>query len=205
MDSQKFRKHPGGIASWIKWVKWWVMLVLFGSAVMVPFSIFLQFNDHPIIDVVQLKNKSSLIETSNYLISGANMGELKMLKYNFFDSIVCYTFSPTSLFASLFSFLIAWQLYLIFKKLEMARPFHKDIPKRIQYIGIILIAISIISFLRVFYMDYIVSDLTDHTFKVNFKLYVGDINSFKVGILVLIIAAIYKQGFKLQQDQDLTI
>ncbi len=205
MNSQIVRKHPGGVVAWIKWIKWWLIVVLLASAIILPLSFFLQLFDNPVVDVVQVKNKISLSETSNYVINGSNTGELELLNYNFLNSIIFNTVGPTSLFPALFSFLIALQLFLIFKKLEIHRAFYQEISKRIQYIGIILITISITTLLRVYYMDNIVSKLTQHTFKVNYKLYNGDINSFKVGILVLIIAAIYKRGCSLQQEQDLTI
>ena len=130
MNSQIIRKHPGGVVAWIKWIKWWLLVVLIGSVMMLPLSVFLQLYDNPIVDVIQVKNKIILSETTNYVINGSNSGEFKLLTYSFLDSIIFNTVGPTSLFPALFSFLIVLQLYLIFKKLEIDRPFHKEIPRR---------------------------------------------------------------------------
>ncbi len=205
MNGQIVRKHPGGVAAWIKWIKWWLVVMLIGGVMTLPIIVFIQFTESPSVEVIELKKKTSTIESNNYSISELNNAEITLKNYDFLDSIAFNIVGPFSFYGMIFSLLITWQLYLIFKRLELARPFHKEIPRRIQFIGVILIAISAVTLLRVYYMDRVINNLTHQTYKINYKLYAGDMNSFKVGILVLIIAVIYKQGCTLQQEQDLTI
>ncbi len=205
MDSQIIRKHPGGVNAWIKWIKWWLILMLVGGLFMLPITFLFKFFTNPIVEVVKLKQEPAITQIGNYTVKGLSSTELTLEKYNLIDSILFNSMGLASLYDVIFSLIIVWQLYLIFKRLELARPFHQEIPKRIKFIGIVLISISVFTFLRVYYMDHVINELTLNTYKVNYNLYAGDMNSFKVGILVLIIAIIYKQGCRLQQDQDLTI
>lgn len=205
MNTQKFRKHPGGAFSLVKWIKWWIIAALLFSVIAIPFSLFIQFNLGPEVEVIKIGSKTVLKETPYYVLEGGDATKITLPNTNILNIIIFDTNYPMPFFSALFSLIIVWQLYLIFKRLEIDRPFHKEIPKRIKYIGILLIISSLFTFLRIYYMDIVIRNLTDNVYRINYKFHYGDISSIKIGVLVLVIAAIYKQGCRLQHEQDLTI
>jgi hypothetical protein len=206
-SSLKFRKHPGGIYSWLKWVKVWVSYSFYASLILVPFSIFLQFDGQPVANVVKLDTKSLVSENRAYTIIDTSKEILEIKNATWFDKFVFGVVEDQflSFFNLIFYSLTLLQLFLIFKKLELSKPFHLDIAKRLNYIGFILIGFTAVVLLRVWYMDEVIKNLTLNHYRLDYQFYFAKINEFKLGILILIIAAVYKNGCILQNEQDLTI
>lgn len=203
----KYRMHKGGIYAWLKWIKLWVAYGFYAGLILLPFSIFMQFEADPIANVVCLKYKEQATSFGNYNLLGTNKDVIAIKSANGLDKLVFGVIDDEflSFFNLIFYVLILFQLHLVFKKLEINKPFHPAIAKRLNYIGLILMSSTVIVFLRVWYMDSVVGNLTDHLYRLDYKVYLVHANEFKLGILILIIAYIYKYGCFLQQEQDLTI
>lgn len=207
MTGFKYRIHGGGIIAWLKWIKLWVAYGFYAGLIFIPFSIFMQFESNPVANVVNLKAKAKIIGHSAYNLLGTNKSVLEIKTANWLDKLLFGALDDDFLSFFNFSFyvLVLLQLHLILKKLEIAKPFHPIIAKRLRCIGLILIGSSFVILLRSWYMDSVIVELTDHFYRLDYKVYLAHVNEFKLGILILIVAYIYKYGCYLQQEKDLTI
>ena len=207
MTGFKYRMHGGGITALLKWIKLWVAYGFYGGLILIPFSIFMQFEGNPRANVICLKSKTEIITHNTYSLLGSQKDVLEIKAANWLDKVVFGALDDDflSFFSYFFYFLVLLQLHLIFKKMEISKPFHPVIAKRLRYIGFILISSSIFLVLRIWYMDSVITTLTAHFYRLDYKVYYAHVNEFKLGILILIIAYIYKYGCYLQQEQDLTI
>lgn len=99
---------------------------------------------------------------------------------------------------------ITYQLKLIFSSLSINQPFNELNVLRIRNIGIVLIVFSFLQFLsNIIVNQFLVSHFTWHegitlpyTFKISYLV---------AGIILIIVAEIFKEGVSLKEETNLTI
>ncbi len=209
MDNQKFRKHPGGVYSGVKVIK---VLLLFGllfSAISAMVALVIMFSENISANVVTRVSEATTAAVKNAFeltnlrtISALNFEPRNVLEWFFLPRLSDFDFH-----ISLLTLIITWQLYRIFKEINLANPFYESISKRLTVVYLIIFYGFIFSILRYAYFMYIIRDLTDNAYNLNAKDYISTASYFSVGtwIIVYLFAYVYKKGVLLQKEQDLTI
>lgn len=102
----------------------------------------------------------------------------------------------------IFYSVVCFLLHRIISSTYLESPFsHKNI-KRVLWIGYTLILYDVFTIARFFLLSIYVEELTNNQFRYDG---LGPLIYFKVGILVIVIAMIYRRGVALQHEQELTI
>lgn len=92
--------------------------------------------------------------------------------------------------------------YRIIASTEIESPFSDKNIKRIFWIGYILILYDVFVVIRYIILSIFVQDITDKTYRYDG---LGPLVYFKIGILVIILAMIYRRGVVMQREQELTV
>lgn len=146
-------------------------------------------------------------ETSAYGFEQSNTGDLKVMMpwytpifvpFGFFNIPGFKLSVPYLVFYSVLCFLF----YRIIDSIALESPFSDKNIKRIFLIGYILIAYDSMVVIRYVFLSWYVENITDNSFRYDG---LGPLVYFKVGILVIILAMIYRRGVLMQREQELTI
>lgn len=97
---------------------------------------------------------------------------------------------------------LCFLFYRILASIEIESPFSDKNIKRIFWIGYILILYDAFTVIRFIILSIFVQDVTDKTYHYDG---LGPLVYFKVGILVIILAMIYRRGVSMQREQELTV
>jgi|GEM_PF-947846 len=203
LNTLKLRKHPGGLRGFIS-----------SFRTLIPLTLLVW----GLLTIGSLVNMVSTTRTVNVVCKECTLNKLPVVTGQIakIKSIGIYTFSARNvfdwllfpgehfpdIFTCLFTLLILWYLLRVFKALELDSPFSFKIAGYINKLGWIIIAGWVFAGLREIYMSYSIKSLTDDVYKFN-----GSIAGYSLGmgIIILIIAAVYKRGCELQEDKELTI
>lgn len=102
----------------------------------------------------------------------------------------------------IFYCVLCFLFYRIIDSTALESPFSDKNIKRIFWIGYILIAYDSIVVIRYVLLFWYVENITENSFKYEG---LGPLVYFKVGILVIILAMIYRRGVLMQREQELTV
>lgn len=97
---------------------------------------------------------------------------------------------------------LCFLFYRIIASTEIESPFSNKNIKRIFWIGYILILYDVFVIVRFGILSNYVENLTNKIFVYDG---LGPLVYFKVGILVIILAMIYRRGVSMQREQELTV
>lgn len=102
----------------------------------------------------------------------------------------------------IFYCLLCFLFYRIVAATEIESPFSDKNIKRIFWIGYILILYDVFTVIRYIILSIFVENVTSKTYHYDG---LGPLVYFKVGILVIILAMIYRRGVALQREHELTV
>lgn len=146
------------------------------------------------------------IKTTNTTASDVKVvptkGELLFTRMNNWENIAITHTGLALIFGTFL--LVTFQLKKIFSNFTRKEPFTLSNSKRIRLIGIILIASSLINFLfGIFYTNYINTNFQWNE-RVSFTQSL-DVSTILMGLLIMILAEIFRLGTELQEEKNLTI
>lgn len=149
----------------------------------------------------------NVTELSAYDFKQSNTGDLAMMMpwysqlfvpFGFFNIPAFELSIPYWIFYSSLCFLF----YRIINSTSIESPFsHKNI-KRVFWVGYILIIYDTFTVIRFISLSIFVKNATNQTY---FYDGLGPLIYFKIGILVIILAMIYRRGVAMQREQELTV
>ncbi len=186
-----------------------LLLMLFGGITIDSFSSSFEKSEI-VLDVRRAVSDTTAIatgETPGYAFKQSKTGDLTVnmpwythffVPFGFLNIAGFELSIPYLIFYSLLCFLF----YRIVAATEIESPFSDRNIKRIFWIGYILILYDVFIILRSGILTYYVENITDKAFG-NDGL--GTLVYFKVGILVIILAMIYRRGVAMQREQELTV
>lgn len=117
-----------------------------------------------------------------------------------------FLFHPIHLITS---FIMLLLLFLVFKNLDYSKPFVPSVARYIYGLAWLLIVDFIIMFLRKFQINQLITTYTNQEFR--YDIYNGGMfdtslaMGFRFGIILLVVAMIYRKGVEMAQDQELVI
>lgn len=97
---------------------------------------------------------------------------------------------------------VCFLFYRIIASTSVSGPFMQKNIKRIFWIGYVLILYDVFSIVRSIILSVFVENLTQDAYRYDGM---GPMIYYKVGILVIVTAMIYKKGVIMQQEQELTV
>ncbi len=208
MNSQNFRRHPGGIYSVIKSFKLLLLFGILGGSVAVIVGLFSMFNNRISIYVTGSGDKMADISNQAFVISNIKtFGLLKFEARNAIEWLFLPRYSDFDVFVHAISLLISWQLYQIIKEINLENPFYEGILKRIKTIYLSVFCGFIFITLRHLYVLYVVNDVTHAGFQSLRTSFLSSDGYLSLGtwLIVYLFAHVYKKGLSLQSYNDLTI
>jgi len=117
-----------------------------------------------------------------------------------------FLFHPLHLISSLCMVLL---LYLIFRNLDDSKPFVPSVAKYIYSLAWLLIADFLLMFIRKIQINQLITSYTNRAFK--YDMYNGGMfdsslaMGLRFGIILLVVAMIYRKGVQMAEEQDLVI
>jgi len=117
-----------------------------------------------------------------------------------------FLFHPIHLITS---FVMLLLLYLVFRNLDYSKPFVPSVARYIYGLAWLLIVDFLIMFLRKFQINQLITAYTDQEFR--YDIYNGGMfdsslaMGLRFGIILLVVAMIYRKGVEMAQDQELVI
>jgi len=117
-----------------------------------------------------------------------------------------FLFHPLHLITSLCMVLL---LYRIFRNLDYSKPFVSSVANYIYGLAWLLIADYLLMFIRRFQINQLISSHTDRAF--TYDMYNGGMfdsslaMGLRFGIILLVVAMIYRKGVQMAEEQDLVI
>jgi hypothetical protein len=186
-----------------------VLLILFGATLFDSFSSSFEKSE------VTLDVRKSDIDTMRLTIDNSHeygfmqsrTGDLKIMMPWYAPLFVPFGFWNVPGFELsvpywLFYCSLCFLFYRILASTEIESPFSDKNIKRIFWIGYILILYDAFTVIRFIILSIFVQDVTDKTYHYDG---LGPLVYFKVGILVIILAMIYRRGVSMQREQELTV
>lgn len=157
-------------------------------------------NSHQTQQIIEIENKQ-------IIVTPFNIGETE-IELPFYFCLLTppsyFTFFDLSCLNLLFMLAFTFTLFQIFRSISYSEPFAIKTLKQINIISIILIVWGIILLIRNAYLDYYLRDFSNNTFGF-YTLFTTPSSLIQTGIVVFIIANVYKRGIAFQQDSTLTV
>jgi len=197
----KLRRHPGGLRGFITTIRILLQVWLFIATLFAATSLMMMFTSNIAVKVESRKSVGTTDSLPN-LKHITQRGLYSFKARNVFDWFLFDRTHLPNVFTCVFVLLITWYTYKIFKSLELDHPFSLQIAKDIRFLGLLMIFAAIFSLLQGIYMHYVIMSLTEKAYKLGGRQFSF---SFWSGIIVLIIAEVYRRGCELQEDKDLTV
>lgn len=146
-------------------------------------------------------------ESSRYGFKQSKTGDLKVMMPWYTPLVVPFGFLHIPGFELsvpyiIFYCVLCFLFYRIIASIEIESPFSDKNIKRIFWIGYVLILYDVFVIIRSGILSYYVEQLTDKAFRYEG---LGPLVYFKVGILVIVLAMIYRRGVSMQHEQELTV
>jgi len=202
LNTLKLRKHPGGLRGFITTFRILFFLALVLGAVNVVASFMMTCKSERFVSVTSRKEVSEQTVKNGELIKIKNSAV-----YRFKPQKVAHwlLFDPKisqNIFSSLFTLAIVWYAFKIFEALKLDNPFVPKVAGYMTTLGWVIIMAAIFNILRNGYLHFAVKELTEKGYKFS-----GSDSGYSLGlgIIILIIAQVFKKGCELQEDKDLTI
>jgi hypothetical protein len=132
-------------------------------------------------------------------------GNMIIKNPGFIDRILFGTNETSSLLTCVAFLIILIVLFLSSDKLQFKNPdvFRKDLWKPVMIIGAILFTLCMLNIVKDFVAKELVSRYTNNQFTVDEKF--THWVQFWAGLLLINFGVLFKKGFELQRDQDLTV
>jgi len=208
MNSQKFRNHPGGIRAVVTYVNVALLIGVIGSVSLVVVSLFAMFKEN--ISLMVIANTSSINEITNANFSLTNVktaGLLNFVPRNVMEWLFLPRYQDFDVYLNVISLSITWQLYRVFKEINMDSPFYEGIMKRIIRIYRMIFFGFIFSILRHAYLVFVIQDVSAGAYSISGTSFLSSSGYFSFGtwVIVYLFAHVYKNGVLLQKESELTI
>ena len=186
---------------------WYAQLILF-TVVIIGVLIGVSFQGHLSYrwPVTFSESPYKEIKTTDTTASDVKVigtkGELLFTRMNNRENIAITHIGLALIFGTFL--LVTFQLKMILSNFTRKEPFTLSNSKRIRLIGVILIASSLINFLfGIFYTNYINTNFQWNE-SITFTQSL-DISTILMGLLIMILAEIFRVGTELQEEKNLTI
>lgn len=110
----------------------------------------------------------------------------------------------------LYSMLTGMLLYHILTDMSLASPFTEKNARRIRWLGLLMIGIDLYQYVAFRYLLSIVPNFQAPSLRGNVWQYLtldpaGETGAWKFGLVLLVIAAVYKRGVIMAQEAELTV
>lgn len=164
------------------------------------------FVDKLSVPVYTLSKESKVFEDLYTLKPLKNISLLQIHHPNLVDFLFLnFGLTKNSLISLSISLLVIIQLIKIFKSLDVFALFSFQLAAHIKTLGKIYILSFALTVLQLFYITYKVKDVVGKGFKLESSLINNSFSSLFVGLILLVIAAIYKKACLIQEEQQLTV
>ena len=203
LNTMKFRKHPGGLRGLVTTLKILFFLAFcLAAAQMVGAAIGVVSTSR----TVQMISRR--VTSPNLSISG---GQMKLVKesgsYTFksrsiLDRILINKTGIPDILSCIFTLLVIWQAFKIFEALKLDNPFMFEIAARIKKLGMLVIISWLFTFAKHFYIVYTIHQLTNWQYRFHSS---QSGYSLGLGVIIMIIAEIYRRGCEFQEERELTV
>jgi hypothetical protein len=167
-------------------------------------------NSERILDVRKAEpytTRQSLPDSVTYRFTTSKSGDLAVMMPWYSSLFIPLGFINIPVFEMslpywVFYFILCFLLYRIISSLSIESPFSERNTKRIFWIGYALIFYDVFAVIRFSILSAFVEKTTTQLFRYDG---LGPLIYFKVGILIIILAMIYRRGVAMQREQELTI
>lgn len=112
-----------------------------------------------------------------------------------------YTMTATLVFLSL-GLIVLWNFKKIFTDVKLNNPFKQPVIKRLNLLAAVFIASDILGIIHYFTLDLLITHSL-HTPRL--KLMTESGNGILIGLIIIIIAVIYKRGLEAYHENSLTV
>ncbi len=208
MNSQKFRNHPGGIKAIVAYVNVALLIGIIGSILLVIISLVAMFSENVSLMVTSNVSATNDIANTNFSLKYVKTtGLLNFIPRNVIEWLFLPRYQDFDVYLNLISLLITWQLYRVFKEINMDSPFYEGILKRITLIYRLIFFGFIFSIARHGYLVFVIRDVSADTYTLSATSFLSSSGYFSFGtwVIVYLFAHVYKNGVLLQQERELTI
>ena len=208
MNSQKFRKHPGGVKSIVRTFKFLFLLGVIASAMAVLAGLFALFSNEISMYVVTKNPHLEAINGNGFSLSQLkSIGLLHFETRNVFEWLLLPRYKGLDFYIHLISFLITWQLYRIFSEINLDRPFYERISKRIKVTYKLIFIGFLFTVVRYIYILQTIRDIGVGELNLPSSVVENNPGYLSLGawLIVYVFAHVYQKGVLLQQEQELTI
>lgn len=186
-----------------------LLLLLLGGVMVDSFSSSFE-QAEVVLDVRKANGDTSQSVIDNaiaYRFKQAKAGDLTMMMPWYTSLVVPLGFLNIPGFElsvpyQIFYCALCFLFYRIIASIEIESPFSDKNTKRISWIGYSLILYDVFVVVRSVVLSYYVENITNKAFRYDGF---GPLVYFKVGILVIILAMIYRRGVSMQREQELTV
>lgn len=208
MNSQKFRKHPGGVKSIVRTFKFLFLLGVVISAVTVLAALVALFNNEISMYVVTKNQNLDSITGKGFSISNLKaIGLVHFEAKSVLEWLLLPRFNGLDFYSHLISFFITWQLYQILSEINLDHPFYEGILKRIKLTYQLIIIGFVFMAVRHVYIGHVIKKMGGGELDLPSSVYETTPGYLSLGawLIVYLFAHVYQKGVLLQKEQDLTI
>lgn len=208
MNTQKFRNHMGGISAVVKYINVALLIGIIGSILLVIISLVVMFKENISLMVTSTTSSINDITNADFSLTYIKTtGLLNFVPRNFMEWLFLPRYQDFDLYLNVISLLITWQLYRVFKEINMDSPFYEGILNRITRIYQLIFFGFIFSVLRHAYLVFVISDISGGMYGLSATSFLSSSGYFSFGtwVIVYLFAHVYKKGVLLQQEKELTI
>lgn len=208
MDSNKFRKHPGGVKSVFSFINLFLLLGIIAQSILVVMAIVSMGDDDISLEVTAAVSKSPAPAIGGLPVEA--LRTILLLNFeprNILEWLLLPRFGGFDVYTGLISIVVTWQLYCVFKKINLKKPFHTEVLSRMTIIHRLILIGIFCGVLRYAYLLSVVKHIGKGDYILAGNPFLSPIGYFTGGtwIIVYLFAQVYKKGVVLQQEQELTI
>lgn len=208
MELNHFRQHQGGVHSVIRFANVFLLLGLLVQLAAAIIAIVTMFSNEINLNVVaNYRTGDSAMHRLTGFSALKTMGMLNFEAQNLIQWLLLPRHSEFDVYNIFISLAVTWQLYRIFKDINVLQPFYGGILKRIIAIRQLIFIGIVFSIARYAYLFYIVRNVGNGQYQLLPNSYLTSFGYFTFGtwIIVYLFAHVYKKGVVLQRENELTI
>ncbi|MBC8051847.1 MAG: DUF2975 domain-containing protein [Sphingobacteriaceae bacterium] len=166
-------------------------------------SIIGMWSESRSVEVVSKKTHSKIFDSNEGKIRRVKeSGYYSFKTRNIFDRIFMNKKGYPDILTCIITLAIMWQAFKVFEALKLEAPFLRETASRIKKLGILIITAWVTGLIKNSYTRSSIWELTNEQYHFDAP---DSVYSLGLGIIMLIIAAVYKRGCELQEDRDLTV
>lgn len=147
------------------------------------------------------KNSQAHIYSKDQLIRYKAEKSLYSIEIKPNSTLGYYYILSTLLFISL-GLMVLWHFHKIFAEIKLDLPFKTTVVKHLQILAFIFIIADILDFIHYFILDKLINDSIQNQ-QIHYLTEKG--SGILTGLIILIIAVVYKRGLEIYEENSLTV